>query len=212
MMLSPEMIYEKLKGESNDKIIKEIRKFRRDIANAKKEIERFSISDSFEIVYPSPEVVISVTREYIEYAKKALKDNGGVYIPSLKELKEKEFDDNVENISEIRIIDGPTPGIAKTHVIELRDDGLYLHFLGEEGLFVKEDMSKFYEGLRNLHMGEWKRSYVPTDYSSYVLDGWAWEVQVIYKNGKILKWEGYVVFPYNYNELLYMVGLSEPDA
>ena len=211
MMTCPYAVYEDLKDKNSYVVHKAIRKLRRSIESEKRKIEkRFLIPDTI-IFCPTPETKISCYREYIEQAKRVLREKNINYRYSKKELIEKEFDQNVENICEIRVEDGPAFGLQAIHVIKIQENGLHLSFLNEEGLFVEQDIPSFYDSLRNLHLCEWRRKYLSTDYGVHVLDGSAWSVEIYYKDGKKKKWEGLNAYPYNYNDLLYLLGLYESD-
>ena len=121
MMTSPYAVYDALKDKNSLAIHKEIRSLRRSIEREKKKIEkRFLIPDTI-IVCPTPETKISCYREYIRQAKRVLWEKNINYRYSKKELIEEEFDQNVENICEIRVEDGSALGLQAVHVIKIQN-------------------------------------------------------------------------------------------
>ena len=65
---------------------------------------------------------------------------------------------------------------------------------------------EFLSGLADLHIGEWKKSYV----NPCVLDGTQWQIKIEYENGRRpLKFSGSNAYPYNFTELLELMGIDE---
>ena len=61
-------------------------------------------------------------------------------------------------------------------------------------------------GLSDLHMGEWKRSYM----DPCVLDGSQWQIRIAYEDGrKPVKLGGSNAYPYNFRELLELLGIDK---
>lgn len=60
------------------------------------------------------------------------------------------------------------------------------------------DKEEFLDGLRELHIGEWRTNYT----NPYVLDGIQWELKIEFSNGRRpFKTGGSNAYPYNFNEL-----------
>ena len=71
--------------------------------------------------------------------------------------------------------------------------------------FTKE---VFLQGIAELHIGEWKRTY--NNY--HVLDGTQWSIDIEYEEGcKPVHIEGSNAFPYNFNDLLEFLGVDDED-
>ncbi|MBR2870919.1 MAG: hypothetical protein IKB98_06065 [Clostridia bacterium] len=76
-------------------------------------------------------------------------------------------------------------------------------------LFEKElDYTKqeFLSQLERLHIGEWRKSYYPNRFGVSVLDGEEWVLNIEYSDGKKAKYGGQNAYPYNYEELLELLG------
>ena len=73
--------------------------------------------------------------------------------------------------------------------------------------YTKED---FLDGIRKLHLGEWRTSYWPERFGCTILDGTQWQLTINFSNGhKPLKSYGSNAYPYNYNELLELLGIDQ---
>lgn len=63
----------------------------------------------------------------------------------------------------------------------------------------KEDL---FDILKRLHIGEWRRHYDTSRFGIHVLDGFEWEIQIHYNNGKRpVKISGCNACPYNFRRL-----------
>ena len=74
MMIAPISIYEELKGKPEDEIRKGIKEFEERITELK---NRKKDPLFIETMCPSTDVQLKVTREYLKYAKMALKESRG---------------------------------------------------------------------------------------------------------------------------------------
>ena len=69
--------------------------------------------------------------------------------------------------------------------------------------FTKDE---FIKGIAELHIGEWKRSYV----DPMVLDGTQWSIDIEYEGDhKPVHIDGSNAFPYNFDDLLEFLGVNE---
>ena len=95
MMISPEGYYEmNLKGKSQQEIMTEIRSLKREIGRLKRKLEEHCF-DQKVTMYPNPLTRISCSRDYLERAKQAYEEAGGIYQPTKAELRDKAFNDGL---------------------------------------------------------------------------------------------------------------------
>ena len=209
MMISPETYYELyLKGKNAKQIMTIIRSLKREISRLKNIMEHPEYQC---MMHPNEAVRISCNRYYLEQAKQALTEAGGIYVPTKAELKAQEFNANIPYISKIEFsIGGFFEGHEKrTYTIE--GDTVNTHV--EHSLMLNpsnfddseiEEMNKadFLECLADLHIGEWQRSYSPRRFGYEVLDGTQWHLYIYFSNGhRTVKIEGSNAFPYNFDRL-----------
>ena len=209
MMISPETYYELyLKGKNAKQIMTIIRSLKREISRLKNIMEHPEYQC---MMHPNEAVRISCNRYYLEQAKQALTEAGGIYVPTKAELKAQEFNANIPYISKIEFsIGGFFEGHEKrTYTIE----GDIVNTYVEHSLMLKpsnfddseiEEMNKedFLECLADLHIGEWQRSYSPRRFGYEVLDGTQWHLYIYFSNGhRTVKIEGSNAFPYNFDRL-----------
>ncbi|MBQ3235125.1 MAG: hypothetical protein IJA97_03080 [Clostridia bacterium] len=68
-----------------------------------------------------------------------------------------------------------------------------------------EDKDEFLQEFANLHVGEWRKSYLPDRFGVCVLDGVEWELKIEYNTHKSVKFSGTNAYPYNFKELLRVI-------
>ena len=226
MMISPESYYEmNLKGKTAEQIMSAIRGLKNEIGHLKNVMEHPDYG-SEPIMCPIESTRLWCTREYLERAKIALAEAGGVNNPSQSELKALEFDNNLSAISKIVFSIGGYFGGYETRTISL--DGGDLQVSVQRSLSIEPeeplaefilpfDKDEFMDELSRLHIGEWRSSYNPERFGYVVLDGTQWELEIHYNNGvKPFKSHGSNSFPYNFNEFQELLGIdasiSEDEA
>lgn len=217
MMMSPNAYVEfEVRGMSKEKVLSRIHGLQRNMASMKNQAEsEFEINPSDRVRCPSLQVRIDVTREYIAETEKYYQEIGGKYEPNALERKAAKFDANMEHIKAISIRYGGFCG--KTEERKLTRDGNGIAV--ERSCFPygsEEDFNaKFYEGLTwqdiieeltNIHMGEWKSSYVAYN----VLDGTQWSVELEYDNGvRAKRFYGSNKYPYNFEKFLDVMEMAK---
>lgn len=108
-----------------------------------------------------------------------------------------------------------------THTITLDDE--HLHKDAEHSVILKPSnfcippdypvgKEDFLDGLRELHIGEWRSNYDPRRFGYVVLDGTQWELEIFFSNGhKTVKIYGSNPYPYNFNKFLELLGIDPLD-
>lgn len=214
MMISPESYYEmNLKGKTAEQIMSAIRGLKNEIGHLKNVMEHPNYG-SEPIMCPSESTRLWCTREYLERAKIALAEAGGVYKPSQSELKTIEFENNLSAISKIVFTIGGYFGGYETREISLDCGDLQVNVqhslpIEPEETAVPYGKDEFMDELSRLHIGEWRGSYNPERFGYVVLDGTQWELEIHYNNGaKPFKSHGTNSFPYNFNEFQELLGID----
>ena len=137
MMISPESYYEmNLKGKAAEQIMSAIRGLKNEIGHLKNVMEHPDYG-SEPIMCPSESTRLWCTREYLERAKIALAEAGGIYKPSQSELKALEFDNNLSAISKIVFSIGEYFGGYETRTISL--DGGDLQVSVQHSLSIESE-------------------------------------------------------------------------
>ncbi len=216
MMISSESFYEEyIKGKSEKQILSTIRGLKNRIGHLKNTIEH---PEYVCTMHPDERTQLWCNRLYLERAILALKEIGGTYIPSKAELYAAEFDENIPHICKLVFSIGGYFGGCETRT----------YFLNEEHLRMKIDRVQVFEtacpeiepdypiskeemleGLLSLHVGEWRKAYLPKRFGYAVFDGTQWELEIYYSNGrKPVKFYGSNSYPYNFNELTELLGVD----
>lgn len=216
MMISPEDYYEEyLKGKNEKQIMTAIHGLKQEMGRLKNTMESPDYG-SEAIIMPSESTRLWCTRLYLDRAKQALADVGGTYVPSKAEQKAELFDASIPAISRVIFGIGGFFGGYETRTITVDEE--HIHFDVEHSLILKPsnlpdwldypcDKDEFLDGLRELHIGEWRTNYM----NPYVLDGTQWELTIELSDGhKPFKTGGSNAYPYNFDALQELLGI-EPD-
>ena len=218
MMISPEAYYEfNLKGKSAEQIMSTIRGLKQEIGHLKNTMEHPEYGSGFAIE-PSESTQLWCTRLYLERAKQALVEAGGVYKPSQAEIKAQEFADNIPDIEKIIFSIGGYFGGYQTRTVTFDGEAMHTYTQQSLGPYPDEpacefilpmEKEEFMDELGQLHIGEWRRSYHPERFGYSVLDGTQWELEIHYTNGaKPFKSYGSNSYPYNFNEFQELIGID----
>lgn len=211
MMISPDEYYElNLKGKSKTEIMKEIRSLRQTIGKLKDTMEH---PDYISTIKPSEHVQLLCMRMYFERAIQALEEVGGTYTPTKDELKSIAFDDNINFMSKIIFeIGGFCQGVS-CYTVEFTEDAfkcwVSVQFGEPEERPIDIDRDEFLSGIRELHIGEWRKHYTLERFGYVVLDGTQWDLKIEYSNGKDAEcYDGDNAYPYNFDSFLELLGLE----
>lgn len=221
MMISPEEYYEKyLKGKTEDQIMRAIRGLKREMGRLKNIMERPGYGQQ-QIINPGEDARIRCVREYLDIAKQAYVEAGGVYTLSKSEKMAADFDSNIDFISKITFSIGGFFGGYRRYVVELSDEISANTKLGddEEPLVLFDNDNRelftkatFVAALVDLHVGEWRRSYSTQRFGYVVCDGTQWELEVEFSNGhKAVRFSGDNSYPYNFNKFKMLFGIEDEE-
>lgn len=218
MMISPEAYYEfNLKGKSAEQIMSAIRGLKQEIGHLKNTMEHPEYGSGF-MIEPSESTQLWCTRLYLERAKQALTEEGVVYKPSQAEQKAMELENNIPFISKITFEIGGYFGGYTTRVISFDSEELLVRLhhtlcvdpdIPQDEFILPMDKDEFFDELRSLHIGEWRRSYRPERFGYSYCDGTQWEMEILFSNGaKPFKSCGDNSYPYNFDEFQELLGIT----
>ena len=212
MMISPEGFYEmELKGKTPEQIMTVIRGLKREIGRLKNIVEHPDYGSREWVIHPSEKVQIYMNREYLEYAKQALAEAGGIYTPSATERKVMDFEDNISYISKIEFSIGGYFGGYENRTYIINGDKIHINknhcfaphpYDTEPGENEETDKEAFLAELGELHIGEWRKYYDLRKFGCFVLDGTQWHLNIYFSNGRRpVKIYGDNAYPYNFDRL-----------
>lgn len=221
MMISPDAYYEEfLKGKTVEEITTTIRGLKREIGHLKNTMEHPDYGRK-PLIHPSEEVRLSCTRMYLERAKEALIEVGGTYKLSQAELKAAAFDKSIPAICKVVFSIGGFFGGYETRTYILDEEYLYMDvdhfpFLKPSDFEIKPDSpltkEEFLDGIRELHIGEWRARYDPSRFGYWVLDGTQWELEIYFSDGHMpVKIHGSNSYPYNFDKFKELLGMDLCD-
>lgn len=206
MMISPEAYYEmELKGKSQQEILKAIRSLKREIGSLKKELEEHCLEPKV-MMMPSPLTRIKCSRDYLEVAKRAYAEAGGIYEPTKAEQKDEAFNESLKYMKRFVFDYGGFFSGYEKRTYTISDEKVLFDLehsihLKPSNLPICEPFTReeFIESIAALHIGEWKKSYI----NHMVLDGTQWCIDIEYADDhKPVHIDGSNAFPYNFDDLL----------
>lgn len=221
MMISPEGYYEEyLQGRTAEQIMTAIRGLKQEIGHLKNTMEHPEYGRE-PIMHPSEDVRLWCTRMYLERAKQALVEAGGIYTPSKAEMQVAEFEKSIPSICKVVFTIGGFFSGHETHTITLDDKHLHMDvehsFIPKPSNFFIEadyplEKDEFLEGIRGLYISEWRRTYDTRRFGYEVLDGTQWELKIFFSDGHkpVVKY-GSNSYPYNFNKFLELLGI-DPES
>lgn len=218
MMISPEGYYEEyLKGKTAAQIMTAIRGLKNEIGHLKNTMEHPDYG-SAPIMHPSEDVRLWCTRMYLERAKEALVEAGGTYTPSQAELKVAAFEERIPLITKLVFSIGGFFGGHEIRTITVNGDCVNMtrgnSFLPDDAEQVPEEIWSFtkeelFDGIRELHIGEWRTNYDLRRFGYAVLDGTQWELNIEFGDSqKSVSICGDNAYPYNFDKLKELLGMD----
>lgn len=213
-MICPETYYEmNLKGKSEKEVLTAIRGLKNEIGHLKNVIEH---PDYKATMCPSEIVRLKCSRDYLERAKQALVDIGGIYHPSKVEQSAAVFQEKISHISKVVLeISGYFQGV-NTYTAQVNGD--VVEISKEERLNItppskdKEEpynKNEFLELFADLHIGEWRKHYSTQRFGITVLDGTQWSLDIYYNDDTKCSYDGDNAYPYNFCDLTDLFGTEE---
>ena len=160
---------------------------------------------------PSDLVIYKCDRDFLDRVIIKYLEKGGEYKYSKLELKDIDFNDNLEKISKIIFTNsGFFEGQQKT-ILDLSGNDVKLK-TGKFGELIPFDINydkeNFLYEFGRLHIGEWRKHYMPDRFGICILDGEQWSLEIEYKDGKKKEYGGSNAYPYNYDDLRSLLCLS----
>jgi hypothetical protein len=222
MMICPETFYEiRLKGKTPEQIMSAIRGLKQEIGRLKNIVEHPNYELRSMVVHPTEKVQLSMNREYLERAKQAFVEAGGIYKPSAAEQKALDFDNSIPYINKIEFSIGGFFGGYETKTYTVDEDKVHIDV--EHSLILKPsnigdakteeiDKQEFLEAFKDLRIGEWRKKYDTYRFNIAVMDGTQWHLEIYFSNGhRPVKIHGDNAYPYNFNRLLELFEIENED-
>lgn len=214
MMIGPEGYYEvNLKGKTKQEILKKIRSLKREINQLKRSLEEHFLET--EEMFPTRLTRLKCYRNYLDRAIRAYEEAGGRYIPTKAEQKSRDFDASLDSLQKMVFFIGGFFGGYETRTYTVSGDKVILDV--EHSLTLKPSnlpvfypftKEEFISGLREIHIGEWKRKYD----DPLVMDGTQWELEIHFDgNSKPVRIYGSNAYPYNFQDLTDFLGIEEEE-
>ncbi len=210
MMISPEAYYEvALKDKTQPELLEEIQSLKEEIAQLKQYIEEHPYEP--EEMFPTRRTRLKCKREYLDQAVKAYEEAGGQYIPTEAEQKSRSFDAALDSIKKLVFSIG---GYFQGHEIityTVTDDKVLLDVKHiplrkpiDLPVYDTFDKEEFINGLKKIHIGEWKRDYMELG----VMDGTQWELKIYFEDREPVEISGCNAYPYNFDDLMELLGIE----
>lgn len=147
---------------------------------------------------PSELTIYKCDKYFLDMAIMRYLSIGGEYVYSEKELDDIEFNDRLEDIVKISLMNGSWFDNEPHVIIDTSNNKLaYKVFTGADYVEMDVDLDKesFLRELGELHLGEWDKDYSPERFCVSCLDGTKWELKVEYKDGSSVEFSGRNAYP-----------------
>lgn len=191
-----------LKGKDAPEIETEVKKIRNEIAKIKRKMEMPSYAYASR-TFPTDEQVIEICRGYLERAKDVLKRLLGLDDVSSEEEKAARYIDSmIEKISCLTLTVGRY--LEYKFELEFTETKAFIRKiqLGEDTVVAEKDKNALISAIHDLHIGEWKQSYLPEDYGCTLSEPTKWQLRIDYLGGAAPRfYDGLGIFPYNFSAL-----------
>ena len=222
MMISPEYYYEEeLKGKTKEEIMRAIKKLKREISRLKYKMEHPDYREG-PMMIPDEHMQLNMSRKYLNMAKLAYEEAGGIYEPSNAEKKALKFQENIVHINKISFTIGGFFQGHTTYTIEISDElKAYSYEMRnevEKSLILKDmdnlpyTVDSFRNELKRICIGEWRSGYDLERFGLSIRDGTAWELEIEYNNDiKPVSKHGVNAYPYNFDEFKRLFNIDENE-
>ncbi len=198
-----------LKGKDAQEVEAEIKKIRNEISKIKRKMEMPSYvyaSKSF----PTDEQVIEICRGYLEKGRDVLKSLLGTDDVLTEEEKVAWYVDSMtEKITCVTLTVGRY--LEYKFELDFTESGALIKKiqLDADTVVEEHDRKSLISGIYALHLGEWKQSYLPEDYSCTLSEPTKWQLRIDYSGGAAPRfYDGFGIFPYNFSALCKLLGAN----
>lgn len=208
-----------LKDKTIDELYELVEGFRIEKVFLKVQKEKENIG-TFE--FPSEEMIEKVDsyREYIKETYSYIEElDGKVKRADAEEVAWK-FQVNLSNIQKVEYSIGGYFGGFDEYVLIFEEEQVHVTLNNSQLAFdrrnARVDKESFLKEFSDLHIGEWRESYLDSDYGNQVLDGTSWGLKVYYSDEReFVEFGGSNAFPYNFalfNQLVENIFDEENNA
>ena len=222
MMLTVDDYYDwYLKGKSLPEIMREIENLRKTMASLKSKMEspKYNKEDS---CWPNEKMQICATRAYLNRAKEAYAEAGGVYELTKAEKKAADFAARIPLIDKIILnIDSLNLGL-EIRTVRFRGERTYLKinnpfYSYPSGKTCRHQLpisrELFLQSIKGLNIGEWRPKYNVKRFGYTVIDGSDWSLEIYFSDeDKPFKVYGDNNYPYNFADLYELLSFDETGA
>lgn len=151
---------------------------------------------------------IEKRREIITIFKTELTKRDEAIKESVGEEMARSFDHAIPKISKLELSIKAMAGSYKERRRITIGRYIVLEKNDKERKLLALSRDEFFNELRSLYLGEWRRYYDPCQYGKLYLDGVDWCLCVEWVNGQKEFWIGDNLYPYNFQELLRLMEIE----
>ena len=222
MMLTVDDYYDwYLKGKSLPEIMREIEKLRKTMASLKSKMESPEYNKENNC-WPNEKMQICATRAYLNRAKEAYAEAGGVYEPTKAEKKAADFAARIPLIDKIILnIDSFNLGL-EVRTVRFMGERTYLKinnpfYSYPSGKTCRHQLpisrELFLQSIKGLNIGEWRPKYNVKRFGYTVIDGSDWSLEIYFSDeDKPFKVYGDNNYLYNFADLYELLSFDETGA
>lgn len=207
-------VAEKIEGKTREEALDEIKSLWKEIRRLNKTIDANWDPHNISLDFLTMECKVRYNLEYIAAAKKHFEKQGWEYELSREEKNDLKFNDRLELIKSIEVMIHKYLGPDHGKIFYFNDEKMkFKHIFSytphndekqKEAIFEGKTKSEILEGLRDIHMGMWRDSYM----RCYSYDRAYWSIVIKYIDGKKKEYRVTQDFADNFNDFLELMGMS----
>ena len=201
MLISAAQYHEMyIKNKDVEKIVKEVAELRRGIAGLKRRIESPSYYSEEHMAISEIDQV-DASREYLATAIAEL-ERLGAYEPCEEELVCRYVESSNPDIRRIVLTIGVH--FERKYDIDISGENgrLTVSKLHESEVEYPIEKDRVMRVIEELHMGEWRDTYLPEHYGCSLSEPEKWQLRIEYSSGRAPRfYDGAGVYPYNFSRL-----------
>lgn len=204
--------FEKLEAANKEELLKIIKSIKIKMRRLKVKMEHPDYRYRTNIKCSTDLLIYKRDRNFLDRAISKYIEIGGDYKFSKSELSDICFNEKVGEISKIIFTNGGFFEVEQKTVVTLIENEVKV----ETGIFgdlvpfdIGYDKENFLYEFGRLHIGEWRRHYMPENFGMSTLDGEQWSLKIEYNDGKEKEYAGINAYPYNYEDLISLLGISK---
>ncbi len=203
-------VSEVLDGKTMEQALQEIEKMRKELRCQKRKMENGPDPNQC-MTDVSPDMLIDFYRFALEYARSYMESKGWELPPTEEELADIKFNERLDHLQALNLIYGDTERGGEQRIVSFSGNTIHVSAVpygdtkvSDVSKYPIQDREGFILELKELHMGEWKKTYRNTKDP----DGLPWKLQLRFTDDTLAEYSGKGKFPFSFNAFLLLMDVD----